>query len=156
MGVCFAAETRPDSTPLHSTLLQKNKMGKFDGTFKLECQSNLAAAFKAMGVPDADTKRYLDPKNCVVYTIAELADGAYETKSTISELPEWNQTSCFKLGERTELKTPFEHAVTMTKKDENTFCMKTEMGGKVIFMIRWKECTDSGRRACLFFTPPFG
>merc|ERR1712241_460617 len=40
------------------------------------------------GVPDADTKRYLDPKNSVVYT--------------------------------------------MTETDENTFCMKTEMGGKVM------------------------
>jgi len=107
-------------------------MGKFDGSFKLECQSNLEAAFKAMGVPDVDIKRYLDPKNCVVYSITEQADGAFETKSTISEMPEWNQTSCFKLGERTEVKTPFEHAVTMTKKDENTFCMKTEMGGKVM------------------------
>jgi len=107
-------------------------MGKFDGTFKLECQSNLAAAFKAMGVPDADIKRYLDPKNSVVYTITEKNDGSFETKSTISELPEWNQTSCFKLGERTEVKTPFEHAVTMTKKNDNTFCMKTEMGGKVM------------------------
>merc|ERR1711997_1371127 len=113
-------------------LITKNEMGKFDGSFKLECQSNLAAAFKAMGVPDADTKRYLDPKNSVIYTITEKSDGAFETKSTISDLPEWNQTSSFKLGVRTELKTPFEHAVTMTKKDENTFCMKTEMGGKVM------------------------
>ena len=31
----------------------------------------------------------------------------------------------FQLGERTELKTPFEHAITMTKKDENTFCVKS-------------------------------
>ena len=49
------------------------------------------------GVPDVDIKRYLDPKNCVVYSITEQADGAFETKSTISEMPEWNQTSCFKV-----------------------------------------------------------
>merc|ERR1711874_625440 len=123
--------TTPQLTTPHR-LITKNEMGKFDGSFKLECQSNLAAAFKAMGVPDADTKRYLDPKNSVVYTITEKSDGSFETKSTISEMPEWNQTSCFKLGERLELKTPFEHAATMTKTDENTFCMKTEMGGKVM------------------------
>merc|ERR1711874_435051 len=130
--LCCRNKARQRTVTTPHRLLEKTKMGKFDGTFKLECQSNLAAAFKAMGVPDADTKRYLDPKNCVVYTITEQADGAFETKSTISEMPEWNQTSCFKLGERTEVKTPFEHAVTMTKKDENTFCMKTEMGGKVM------------------------
>ena len=35
------------------------------------------------------------------------------------------QVFFFQLGERTEMKIPFEHAITMTKKDENTFCMKT-------------------------------
>jgi len=109
-------------------------MGKFDGTYKLECQSNLEAALVAMGIPAADIKRYLDPKNCIEYSICERNDGSWETKSTFSEMPDWNSTSCIKLGERTEIKTPFEHAVTMTKKDDSTFCMKTEMGGKVMNM----------------------
>jgi len=85
-----------------------------------------------MSIPAADIKRYLDPKNCVTYSITERNDGTFETKSTFSEMPDWNQTSCIKLGERTEMKTPFEHAVTMTKKNDNTFSMKTEMGGKVM------------------------
>lgn len=109
-------------------------MGKFDGTYKLECQSNLEAALVAMGIPAADIKRYLDPKNCICYTICERNDGTWETKSTFSEMPDWNSTSCIKLGERTELKVPFEHAVTLTKKGDNTFCMKSEMGGKVMNM----------------------
>jgi len=107
-------------------------MGKFDGTFQLECQSNLEAALKEMAVPAADIKRYLSPKNRVVYKLTEKSDGCWETTSTFSEMPEWNQTSSIKLGERTEMKIPFEHAITMTKKDENTFCMKTEMGGKIM------------------------
>ena len=109
------------------------------------------------GVPDADIKRYVSPKNCVTYKITEKSEGGWETTSTFSEMPEWNQTACFKvscekgragqplsgsdrlkvtaaavanngffqLGETTEMKAPFEHSITMTKKDENTFCMKT-------------------------------
>jgi len=107
-------------------------MGKFDGIYRMECQSNLEAALVAMALPAADVKRYMDPKNCIVYTITERSEGTFETKSTFSEMPEWNQTSCIKLGERTEMKVPFEHAVTMTKKNENTFCQKSEMGDKVM------------------------
>ena len=72
-------------------------MGKFDGIYRLECQSNLDKALVAMGIPAADIKRYMDPKNCIVYTITERTDGTFETKSTFSEMPEWNQTSCIKV-----------------------------------------------------------
>ena len=54
-------------------------------------------------LPAADVKRYMDPKNCIVYTITERSDGTFETKSTFSEMPEWNQTSCIKVRTWSEM-----------------------------------------------------
>ena len=50
------------------------------------------------GVPDADIKRFVSPTNCIVYKITEKSDGGWETIETFSELPDWNQTSSFKVA----------------------------------------------------------
>ena len=58
-------------------------------------------------------------------TFTETSPECLEIKTTMSNLPDFNNTICLKLGERKELKVPFEWALTMTKKSDNTFDFKT-------------------------------
>lgn len=107
-------------------------MGKFDGTFVLESHTNLADKLKALGTPDDYVRKFLNPKNVVTFIMTETSPGCHKIKTTTSNIPEWNNTSCLKLGERIELKIPYEHAKTLTKKKDNTLNLKTEMKGIVI------------------------
>lgn len=107
-------------------------MGKFDGTYVLESHTNLKDKLKALGIPDDSVRKFLDPKNVVTFIMTETSPGCLEMKTTTSNIPEWNNTCCLKLGERTELKIPFEYTKTLTKKNDNTLNLKTEMKGVVI------------------------
>ena len=78
-----------------------------------------------LGLSEEDIRKYVDPKNVISLTFAETGPGCLEIKTTMSKLPDFNNTSCLKLGERKEMKVPFEWALTMTKKNENTFVFKT-------------------------------
>ena len=74
-------------------------------------------------IPAADIKRYLDPKNCVTYSITERNDGTFETKSTFSEMPDWNQTSCIKVRvhrERRRVVTSVTFSARREDRDEDS------------------------------------
>ena len=80
--------------------------------------------FVLTDIPGDYIKKYLDPKNCVSFSITETSPGCFDLKTTISNIPEWNNTCTLKIGELTELKIPFEYSITLTKKNDNTFNMK--------------------------------
>merc|ERR1719219_432940 len=103
-------------------------MGKTDGIFVLETHTNQAAKLAALGLSEADVKRYMDPKNCVRMIFTETSPECLEIKTTMSNLPEFDNTVALKLGERTVLNVPsLSMAITMTKRNENTYMFKTEM-----------------------------
>jgi len=133
-------------------------MGKFDGTFILESQTNMDGKMAALGIPGDLIKKYLDPKNSVILAITETSPGCFEVKTTISNMPEWDHTSSMKLGERTELKLPMEYCVTLTMKNENTFNMKTEMNGAVMeseTIYHSYGCSHSGSVGGVSFTEEY-
>jgi len=107
-------------------------MGKIDGTYVLESHTNEAAKLAALGLSQEDIRKYVDPKNIVSLTFTETSPDCLEIKTTMSNLPDFNNTVCLKLGERNEMKAPFEWALTMTKKCGNKFVFKTEMNGCVM------------------------
>lgn len=49
------------------------------------------------GVPGDLIKKYLDPKNAVNVAITETSPGCFEMKSTISNIPEWDNTITMKV-----------------------------------------------------------
>ena len=77
------------------------------------------------GLSQEDIRKYVDPKNIVSLTFTETSPDCLEIKTTMSNLPDFNNTVCLKLGERKEMKTPFEWALTMTKMCDNKFVFKT-------------------------------
>ena len=77
------------------------------------------------GLSQEDIRKYVDPKNIVSLTFTETSPDCLEIKTTMSNLPDFNNTVCLKLGERNEMKAPFEWALTMTKKCDNKFVFKT-------------------------------
>lgn len=107
-------------------------MGKLDGTYVLESHTNLAGKLEALGITGDLAKRYLDAKNCITIVMVETSPGCFEMKTTFSNIPEWNNTICVKVGERTEVKVPFNHAITTSKKSETTYGMILEMNGNVM------------------------
>lgn len=70
-------------------------------------------------------------KNCVTNIICENGDGSYSYNLSFSLVPEWNNHVTIKFGERTELQTPVHQFVTITKKSENVWINRVEMGGVV-------------------------
>jgi len=107
-------------------------MGKLDGKFVLESQDNVGPCMLALGMPEAEVKTMLDPANEVCVTVCENNDGSFTTSSKNSLATQFNMSSTFKVGERTEMKEPFPHFFTITKKNENTWINRVEMGGKVM------------------------
>jgi len=107
-------------------------MGKVDGTYVLESHTQEAAKLAALGLSAEDIKKYVDPKNIIRITFKETSSECLEIKTTMLNLPKFNNTVCLKLGERTEMKGPFEWFLTMTKKSDNNFLFKTEMNGCVM------------------------
>jgi len=103
-----------------------------DGIYKLESSSNMPAAFKALGFDDSLTKRFIDPKNEVIYNLSETKPGVFEYSSTMSLVPEWNSSNCVKLGETKELTEPIPMKITYTKNSDTSYTNKTEMNGKVM------------------------
>ena len=81
--------------------------------------------FYIVGLSEEDIRKYVDPKNIVRLTFTETSADCLEIKTTMSNLPDWNNTVCLKLGVRNEMKAPFEWALTMTKKSDNHFVFKT-------------------------------
>ena len=49
------------------------------------------------GIPGDLIKKYLDPKNSVSFAITETSPGCFEMKSTISNIPEWDNTISLKV-----------------------------------------------------------
>jgi len=97
-----------------------------------ELPANVAAGMAAMGLPEEDIKKFLDPKNHVEYNITETSPGCYEVNSHVSLMPEWNQTYDLKLGEKKELTAPIPCSVILTKKSDNVYLNRSEMMGKTL------------------------
>merc|ERR1711874_283736 len=119
-------------SPLPPERTEKSRMGKIDGTYVLQSHTNEAAKMAALGLSEEDIRKYVDPKNVIRIAFTETGPECLEIKTTMSNLPDFNNTICLKLGERKELKIPFDWALTMTKKSDNTFDFKTEMNGCVM------------------------
>jgi len=134
-------------------------MGKFDGNFVLESSTNVAGKLKASGIPGDLIKKYLDPKNSVSFAITETSPGCFEMKSTISNIPEWDNTISLKMGERTEVtRGPVQYSITPTLKNDNTVSMKTEINGVVMeseTVYHSYGCSHSGTVAGVSFTEEY-
>jgi len=121
-------------------------MGKLDGKFVLESQDNVGPCMMALGMPEGDVKTMLDPANEVCVTVCENSDGSFTTSSRNSLATQFNTSSTFKVGERTEMKEPFPHFFTITKKNDNTWINRAEMGGKV--MVTESTVHNYGMSVC--------
>jgi len=119
-------------SPLRPNTSETNRMGKIDGVYVMESHTNEAAKIAALGLSEEDIRKYVDPKNVIRMELTETSPDCLEIKTTVSNLPDFNNTICLKLGERKEMKVPFEWALTMTKKSGNAFVFKTEMNGRVM------------------------
>merc|ERR1712227_1168169 len=107
-------------------------MSCFEGKFVLESSSNVAAGMAAIGMPEDDVKKFLDPNNVVSYDITEPSPDCFQVDSKVSLMPEWNSSACIKLGEIAEFTKPFPYTIVITKKGGNTLVNKNEMMGKTL------------------------
>merc|ERR1712227_672483 len=107
-------------------------MSCFEGKFVLESSSNVAAGMAAIGMPEEDVKKFLDPNNVVSYDITEPSPDCFQVDSKVSLMPEWNSSACIKLGEIAEFSKPFPYTIVITKKGSNTLVNKNEMMGKTL------------------------
>jgi len=107
-------------------------MSCFEGKFVLESSSNVAAGMAAIGMPEEDVKKFLDPNNVVSYDITEPSPDCFQVDSKVSLMPEWNSSACIKLGEIAEFTKPFPYTIVITKKGSNTLVNKNEMMGKTL------------------------
>eukprot|EP00091_Calanus_sinicus_P010425 TRINITY_DN2424_c0_g1_i7.p1 TRINITY_DN2424_c0_g1~~TRINITY_DN2424_c0_g1_i7.p1 ORF type:complete len:238 (+),score=77.13 TRINITY_DN2424_c0_g1_i7:163-876(+) len=107
-------------------------MGKFDGKFVMESSQKVAPCMMALGMTEDMCKKMLDPKNEVTVTVSENSDGSFTSDSKHSLAPEFNSVVTFKIGETTAIEKPFPMTLTVTKKNENTWINRTEMGDKVM------------------------
>merc|ERR1712227_404574 len=107
-------------------------MSCFEGKFVLESSSNVAAGMAAIGMPEEDVKKFLDPNNVVSYDITEPSPDCFQVDSKMSLMPEWNSSACIKLGEIAEFTKPFPYTIVITKKGGNTLVNKNEMMGKTL------------------------
>ena len=113
-------------------------MSLVDGIYKCESSSGKPASFAALGIPEAELKKHMDPKNEITVQIYESSPDCYQFMRSVSLQPEWNEQGCLKvtidqnivenpkilllqLGEVKEFTKPFPYSFTLTKKDENTF-----------------------------------
>lgn len=72
-------------------------MSLVDGIYKCESSSGKAAAFAALGIPEADIKKHMDPKNEMIVELYESSPDCYQFKRSVSLQPEWNEQNCFKV-----------------------------------------------------------
>jgi len=107
-------------------------MSLVDGKYICESSSGKPAAFAALGIPEADVKKAMDPKNELMVEIYESSPDCYQFKRTVSLQPEWNEGGCMKVGETMKFTTPFPYTMTTTKNDANTFMYTMEMNGKTV------------------------
>lgn len=107
-------------------------MSLVDGIYKCESSSGKPASFAALGIPEAELKKHMDPKNEITVQIYESSPDCYQFMRSVSLQPEWNEQGCLKLGEVKEFTKPFPYSFTLTKKDENTFVNTMEMNGKTM------------------------
>eukprot|EP00092_Neocalanus_flemingeri_P047987 GFUD01054589.1.p1 GENE.GFUD01054589.1~~GFUD01054589.1.p1 ORF type:complete len:138 (+),score=36.22 GFUD01054589.1:103-516(+) len=106
-------------------------MGKFDGKYVMESHHDLAACMMALGMCEEQSQNMADPKNMMTTTVSEN-DGSFTLITEHSMATEFNSTTTVKIGDTTVIQTPFQCVVTGTKKNENTWTFRTEMGGKIL------------------------
>ena len=85
-------------------------MSLVDGKYICESSSGKPAAFAALGIPEADVKKAMDPKNELMVEIYESSPDCYQFKRTVSLQPEWNEQGCMKV-----LSNPFKFVKTNVK-----------------------------------------
>jgi len=107
-------------------------MGKFDGKFVVESHENFAPVMLALGMTEDMCKKMLSHSNVMTYTLNENRNGSFTYINEHSIAPEFNSTTTYKIGERTEIKDPWNCVFTVAKKADNIFINRTEMGGKVM------------------------
>jgi len=107
-------------------------MSNFSGKFVMESQENLGPVMLAVGLPEEMLKTMLSPNNKVTFTLSENGDGSFSSTLDYSMMKELNNTTTFKIGERVEIEKPWPMVMTITKKSDNVWCNRSEMGGKVM------------------------
>eukprot|EP00092_Neocalanus_flemingeri_P061044 GFUD01073315.1.p1 GENE.GFUD01073315.1~~GFUD01073315.1.p1 ORF type:complete len:138 (-),score=35.67 GFUD01073315.1:48-461(-) len=106
-------------------------MGKIDGKYVMESHHDLAACMMALGMFEEQSQNMADPKNVMTTTMSEN-DGTFTMTTEHSMATEFNSTTTFKIGETTVIPPPFQCVMTGTKKNENTWTFRIEMGGKIL------------------------
>ena len=72
-------------------------MSPVDGIYKCESSSGKPAAFAVLGIPEAEIKKHMDPKNEIMVEFYETSPDCYQFTRSVSQQPEWNEQGCLKV-----------------------------------------------------------
>merc|ERR1711990_545795 len=120
----FSLPHNNPSNPLKSIM-------EFDGVYKLRTLSDDAfTLMKTMGLPEADIKLVMHPKNILTLTLIKNKDESITYMHELTMAPHMNFTITLKIGETVELKKPVPFTITLLKIEHDELHMKMEANGK--------------------------
>merc|ERR1712198_258913 len=110
-----------------------NSIMEFDGVYKLRTFSDdFFTLMKTMGLPEADIKMAMHPKNIMSLTLMKNKDKSITYIHEMTMAPNMNFTVTLKIGETVELKKPIPFRITLLKIEHDELHMKMEAHGKTI------------------------
>merc|ERR1711970_1176734 len=120
----FSLPHNNPSNPLKSIM-------EFDGVYKLRALSDDAfTLMKTMGLPEADIKLVMHPKNILTLTLMKNKDESNTYMHELTMAPHMNFTITLKIGETVELKKPVPFTITLLKIEHDELHMKMGANGK--------------------------
>merc|ERR1712198_645928 len=110
-----------------------NSIMEFDGVYKLRTFSDdFFTLMKTIGLPEADIKLAMHPKNMMSLTLMKNKDKSITYIHEMTMAPNMNFTVTLKIGETVELKKPIPFRITLLKIEHDELHMKMEANGKTI------------------------
>merc|ERR1712198_244337 len=110
-----------------------NSIMEFDGVYKLRTFSDdFFTLMKTIGLPEADIKLAMHPKNIMSLTLMKNKDKSITYIHEMTMAPNMNFTVTLKIGETVELKKPIPFRITLLKIEHDELHMKMEAHGKTI------------------------
>merc|ERR1712198_273893 len=110
-----------------------NSIMEFDGAYKLRTFSDdFFTLMKTIGLPEADIKLVMHPKNIMSLTLMKNKDKSITYIHEMTMAPNMNFTVTLKIGETVELKKPIPFRITLLKIEHDELHMKMEANGKTI------------------------
>merc|ERR1712198_278319 len=110
-----------------------NSIMEFDGVYKLRTFSDdFFTLMKTLGLPEADIKLAMHPKNIMSLTLMKNKDKSITYIHEMTMAPNMNFTVTLKIGETVELKKPIPFRITLLKIEHDELHMKMEANRKTI------------------------